>query len=240
MASYQDSAIVLGRLDYSETSQILVLFTRSRGKIRVIAKGIKRGTKNRAAAPADLLDIGHVTLAIHDERSDSLANLTEWKQTHGLTALREKLSRIHAGQYVGEITALLTVEADPHPALFDALGATLSVISESDEPLALVVRYQMILLDAIGSLPRFDSCVKCDSVQGLKYFSSFEGGMICKSCEPGVSEKREVSAATLEALQTQGLSSRPFALLNYHVSHLAGRPPRTAAPLAPRSAPKSK
>ena len=45
-----DQAIVLGRLDYSETSQVHVLFAREHGKVRAIAKGIKRGTKKRFAA----------------------------------------------------------------------------------------------------------------------------------------------------------------------------------------------
>lgn len=233
MPSFNDSAIVLARLDYSETSQILALFTRTRGHVRAIAKGIKRSTKTRFAVPIDLLEIGIATLAAKHERPDQLATLTEWKQTQGLTALREKLARIHAAQYAAEITSLLTVDWDPHPHLFDALSATLESISESDQSVAAVVRYQIILLNEIGSLPRFNECVSCGQSEKLTYFSSFEGGMLCERCAERFNEKRTTSTETLTLLQNPGAlnSPRPFALLNYHISHLAGRQPKTASEL---------
>ncbi len=60
MALISDRAIVLRRLDYSETSQILALFTREYGQVRVIAKGIKRSTRSRFAVGIDLLEVGQV------------------------------------------------------------------------------------------------------------------------------------------------------------------------------------
>src|SRR5215510_10576041 len=99
MPLLRDSAVVLGRLDYSETSQILVLFTREQGKVRAIAKGAKRSTKARFAPGIDLLDIGSVVISVRHERAEGLATLTEWKQTRSLSGLREKLERLSAAQY---------------------------------------------------------------------------------------------------------------------------------------------
>lgn len=196
-----DEAVVLGRLDYSETSQILVLFTREHGKVRAIAKGVKRSTKTRFAVGVDLLDIGRVMLSSRQERGEALATLTEWKQTRSLSGLREKLVRIHGGQYAGEITAHLTEDWDPHAELFDALTATLVGLAEAAEALPAVVGYQWTLLDQIGSLPRFDACVACGRKSELTHFSSFEGGLVCRHCEPGRVEKWEVGAATVALLR---------------------------------------
>lgn len=248
MSIARDLAVVLGRLDYSETSQVLVLFTREHGKIRAIAKGIKRGTKTRFAVGIDLLDIGEVMFTSRVEQRERLATITEWKQSLGLSALRDRLARIQAGQYAAEITAGLTVDWDPHAEVFDGLSGTLRGLAEAERVLPAVVRYQALLLEAIGSLPRFDACVRCESASELTHFSSFEGGLICRSCEPGQVEKRATRAATvgtmqtlvgrggeIEALEDAGLKG-PFALLNYHLSHLMGREPAMARAVVPRRA----
>jgi len=260
MALIHDEAVVLGRVDYSETSQVLVLFTREHGKVRTIAKGIKRGTKARFAVGVDLLDVGHVVLSSRQERSETLAILTEWKQSRSLWGLREKLFRIQAAQYVAEVTAQLTEDWDPHAELFDALAMTLAALTAASEPLDAATAYQLALLESIGSLPRFDACVLCGREEDLTHFSSFEGGLICRHCEPGQVEKREISAATVKTLQeslfpenhcsqssgtppsddrrsqSSGTRAGAFTVLNYHVSHLMGREPLLGSALVSREA----
>ncbi len=196
-----DEAVVLGRLDYSETSQILVLFTRGHGKVRAIAKGVKRSTKTRFAVGVDLLEVGRVMLSSRQERGEVLATLTEWKQMRSLSGLRATLERIHGAQYAAEITAHLTEDWDPHVELFDALTTTLSRLADGVETLPAVVAFQCVLLEQIGSLPRFDVCVMCGRDGDLTHFSSFEGGLICRHCEPGQVEKWAVSEATIAALR---------------------------------------
>lgn len=242
MAIIRDQAVVLGRVDYSETSQVLVFFTREHGKVRAIAKGIKRGTKKRFAVGVDLLDVGYLCVSSRQERGAALATVTEWKQGRPHSGFRESLARIHAGQYVAEITVSLTEDWDPHAELFDALARTLADLSEASQTLPLVLSFQYVLLEATGSLPRLDACVLCGRDRELTYFSSFEGGMLCKHCEPGRVEKREVSPGALERLRSLGVPVTEsgsqeqqdvgaFDVLDYHISHLMGRAPRMAEKL---------
>jgi DNA repair protein RecO (recombination protein O) len=207
MAIIRDQAVVLARFDYSETSQVIVLLTRQHGKVRAIAKGIKRGTRNRFAVGIDLLDIGNVVAASRQERSANLATVTEWKQTHSLSGLREKLFRIHGAEYMAEVTGHLTEDWDPHVELFDALVAALLALCEAPEPLTPVVAYQLRLLESIGSQPGFDTCLRCARSNDLTHFSSLEGGVICRHCEPGQVEKWAVSPATLAILTTMARRS---------------------------------
>ncbi|MGD2110437.1 MAG: DNA repair protein RecO [Phycisphaerae bacterium] len=251
MSLTRDDAVILSRLDYSETSQVLVLFTRQHGKVRAIAKGIKRGTKTRFATGVDLLDIGTVVISRRHERSANLAILTEWKQTRALPDLRRNLSTIHAAQYAAEITGHLTEDWDPHAEVFDALTATLAALAEPDAGLDTVVPFQVQLLTAIGLIPRWDACARCARTTDLTHLSSFEGSMICRHCEPGQVEKWEVSAPALDVLR--GLcAGRPpagigtpvataaFAVLNYHISHLIGKAPKLGTKLlsTPRMTPR--
>lgn len=236
MSLIRDSGVVLMRLDYSETSQIVVYFTADHGKVRVIAKGIKRGTKARFAVGMDLLDVGRLVLSGGPDRRGGLSTLTEWKQTRGFPGLREKLNRVHAGEYLAEITSHLMEDWDPHPEVFEALITALGNVAEANDPVVPLVNYQWSLLDAIGLLPRFDGCVMCQRTEPLTYFSSREGGLICRNCEPVLVEKWNVEPETVKSLQQRASDANQtavFRLLNYHVSHVMGRPSRLAERIAP-------
>ncbi len=274
MALISDRAIVLRRLDYSETSQILALFAREHGQVRVIAKGIKRSTRLRFAAGIDLLELGHVVWSARVDRPQNLAILTEWKQVDAFVGIRERLERLYAAQYAAEITAELTVDQDPHPTLFDQLrlfleklsvvGCQSSVLSpqssalspESSRTLADLCEFQRSLLIEIGLMPQGENCVGCRSAikpDGAEdvYFTSHEGGLLCRDCEASYVEKRLVSPGAIRvlsggpvdqhsALSTQHSALSPqspvldplagevFALLNYHISHLMHKEPRLA------------
>src|SRR5689334_14785344 len=122
MALIQDRSICLRKVEYSETSQILLLLTREHGLVRVIAKGAHRRTKAGASkfdGGADLLDIGN---AVFTDRTDKdLATLCEWGLREGHLELRRSLRGMYLAQYAAELVALLFEEHDPHPNLFDRL-----------------------------------------------------------------------------------------------------------------------
>jgi DNA repair protein RecO (recombination protein O) len=235
MALSADQAIVLRRLDYSETSQVLVFFGRARGKIRAIAKGIKRSTRSRFAAAIDLLDVGHLVYSTRSARQAELAILTEWTQSEAFIGLRGRLQRLYAAQYAAEVVAGLTEDWDPHPALYDGLLSLLSALSDADAVLDPVVSFQRTLLLEIGSFPELEACVGCGRVVGEVeplWFSSFEGGLLCRDCEAAHAEKRAVAPGALPALRGDASAGAPvaaaFDLYNYHTAHLMGRNPLLA------------
>lgn len=236
MSAIHDQAIALRQLDYSETSQVIVFLTRAHGKVRAIGKGLRRSTKTRFATGIDLLDMGTIVISSRHERSATLAPIIEWKQTRSLSGIRERLHRLHGAQYAAEVTSHLTEDWDPHAGLFDDLASTLIRLADASEPLGATVAYQLALLKAIGSLPRFDACVLCGRRDDLTHFSSFEGGLVCRHCEPGQIEKRQVSRATLAVVRGEAEAEGAigaFGLLNYHIAHLMGREPLLAAKLVP-------
>jgi DNA repair protein RecO (recombination protein O) len=249
MPILQDAGVTLRRLDYSETSQILVLFTQRYGKVRMIAKGIRRSTKTRFATGIDLLEVGDVSFSVRMPGQEALAMLTAWRQRNAFSGLRAALPRIHAAQYLAEVVPALTEDWDPHPQLFETLVRFLEYVSQADEVLAPVVRFQRRLLEAIGSVPRFDVCVACGravAARGPLHFSSAEGGLLCATCEPARPEKRLVNPAALPALRGESAGPRApasdalvgaFDIFNYHISHLMGRAPWLAPYLVePRAA----
>ena len=114
--------------------------------------------------------------------------------------------------------------------------------SEASEELRAVVCFQNRLLAEIGMMPRWDVCVRCGRGTELTHLSSFEGGMICRHCEPNQIEKWEVPPQVLRVLQMpsavpdengaeQRVLAATFRVLNYHISHSMGKAPALAARL---------
>ncbi|MFH0981144.1 MAG: DNA repair protein RecO [Planctomycetota bacterium] len=243
MALIQDVGVTLRRLDFAEHSQVMVFFAREHGQVRAIAKGIKRSTKTRFATGIDLLEVGDMVLSVRQPRQEALAILTEWKPRRALAGLREKLARLYAGQYAAEITAALTADWDPHPSLYDGLLSALDQLCGAEAVLGPIVAYQRVLLRQIGSWPEFEVCVACrrpPTTHGELWFSSFEGGLLCRDCEAGFAEKRLVDQRALSLIREPTGSGCPafsweaaFDVLNYHLAHLMGREPLLAPKLAP-------
>jgi len=232
MPSIADQAIVLRRLDYSESSLVLVFFTREYGKVRAIAKGARRSTKTRFSPGIDLLEAGQLVVSVRHPGQEALAILTEWKPARTFAGLREKIERWHAAQYVVDVITSLTEDWDPHPDLYATLERGLAALSDVDDVLGQLVEFQTSTLDATGLTPRLDKCVGCGrAVQPTAdiYFSSFDGGLICRDCEPAQVEKRLVRVAVSSLLGSTAPSRADtfglFDLYNYHISHTMGRSP---------------
>lgn len=210
MALIHDEAIVLRRLDYSETSQVLLVFCRAHGAQRLIAKGIKRGTKRRVAVGVDLLERGTVVFS-RRPGSEALGTLTEWRQRDAFPHLRRDLPRWYAAQYAAEAAAHLTEEGDPHPGLFDATITMLESLATAP-PLAALTHWVHVLLREIGLTPEWSRCAACGrevSAAEPVFFSSRQGGVVCRDCEPALVEKRRVPREAIEALRFGAKQASP-------------------------------
>src|SRR5712671_6095140 len=130
MPLVRDRCICLRKVEYSETSQVLSLFGREHGIIRLIAKGAHRRTKAGASkfdGGVDLLDLGDGVFSLRLEKD--LATLTEWSLRDGRLELRADLRALYLGQYAVELVGYLVEEHDPHPGLFDRLDQTLKELA---------------------------------------------------------------------------------------------------------------
>lgn len=231
-ASHSDRAVVIRLTDYSETSQIVSFFTQRHGQTRVIAKGIKRGTKKRFQTGVDLLELGEVSFV--PARGDAgLGTLTSWLQVDTFDGLRRQLPSLYAGLYVAELLSTLTEQADPHAELFQSTLDTLSALARGEAVIERLVAYQRSLLSCIGYLPQMDRCLDCGQppiVGTPAYFSSAAGGLICRDCEMHHVEKCAVPRSIGDGARGEG-DAAWMRLYDYHLRCIAGRAFKTADPL---------
>jgi DNA repair protein RecO (recombination protein O) len=204
MALVSDRCICLRKFEYSETSQILTLFAREHGLLRVIAKGAHRKTKAGASkfgGGIDLLDAGNAVFTHAPERD--LATLTEWQLLDGHLELRKSLRSVYASLYCAELVTMLFEEHDPHPDLFDRLDRSLSDLASARIEETLLA-FQLDVLREAGYLPELEACVSCGSIAGADrvFFSPAQGGVICRSCESVSPDRMEIDPRLLRIVQT--------------------------------------
>lgn len=204
MPLVRDRCICLRRTEYSETSQILTLFSRGHGIVRAIAKGAHRRTKAGASkfdGGVDLLDNGDAVF-IHDPAKD-LAMLTEWTLREGHLGLRSTLRGMYLALYAGELVGRLVEEHDPHPDLFDRLEATVGELATPRHEQAFLA-FQLDLLRETGYLAELSACSSCGSPIADRepcYFSPSRGGIVCRNCEAAVHDRAPFDPRLVRLLQ---------------------------------------
>jgi DNA repair protein RecO (recombination protein O) len=207
MALAQDRCIALRKVEYSETSQILVLFAREHGLLRVIAKGAHRRTKagsSKFDGGVDLLDLGNAVFTFAPERELNL--LTEWALIDGHLDLRRSLRGMYLGQYAAELTSLLFEEHDAHRAHFDRLEHLIDDLATPRTEEAFLA-FQLDLLRESGYMPELAGCGECGLAVGevrdaASYFSPARGGIVCRNCEGAVPDRMEVDVRLLRLIQS--------------------------------------
>ncbi|MBK9120969.1 MAG: DNA repair protein RecO [Phycisphaerales bacterium] len=230
MATLRDEAIVLRLTEYSESSQIATLFAAEAGQLRLIAKGVRRSTRQRFAPGLDLLECGGVQYV--PARGDAqLGTLTEWRQREAFGGVRRALLRLYGALYATELVAGLTEPGDPAPELYRGLYTTLATLAGEPPAGPAITGFQETLLRTIGYAPVLDRCVSCNrgwTSSQPYFFSSGSGGLICRDCEPHLVEKLRVLPGVLGSTPTDGPLPGWFALFDYHLTHVAGRRFQTA------------
>jgi DNA repair protein RecO (recombination protein O) len=249
----KDLAICIRTVDYSETSQILTLFTREAGKLSAIAKGSKRA-KSAFDGPVELFAHGRIVYA--GSGRQKLATLTEFQQQIPFSFLTRNLFALHCASLAAELINSMTDDCDPHPELFDALIEFLEntdhVQNDSRDMLALLILFQLTLLKEAGLMPILSHCANCKASHESRatlvrrsfsedgshefYFSSSANGLICRDCESAFPDKIPVTKAAAAALYnlktlTQAEDSVLKEIEKILISHFTstlGRQPRMA------------
>jgi DNA repair protein RecO (recombination protein O) len=198
MANYlTDDAICLRVTDFSETSQIVALFTRRHGLVPLIAKGSKRASqRNTMSGPLDLLTSGEVVFVPARERAIGivpathgvqLGTLTGWELANPRRELRGLLPALHAAMLTAEITTHLVHPHDPHEELFLELDATLDMLPVPAHRARIAVAYVKAALVSAGYWPNFATCLECgrgpsSPDEPVRYFPR-AGGIVCSGCQ---------------------------------------------------------
>lgn len=202
MALAHDRCICLRKTEYSETSQILSLFGKAHGIIRVIAKGAHRRTKAGASkfdGGVDLLDVGDAVFTHASEKQ--LGTLTEWGLREGHLELRKTLRAMYLALYAAELVGALLEEHDPHPELFDRFERVVADLATPRLEESFLA-FELDLLREAGYLPELSACVECGgSITDRAAFSPNLSGVICRNCEMSAPDRIQIDPRLVRMVQ---------------------------------------
>jgi len=215
---YRDYAIVLRTYKLGEADRIVVLLTRSHGKVRAVGKGVR---KTGSKFGSRLEPGSYIQVQLHEGRGD-LDIVTQTETVEPFRRSREDLSRLSRTSSLLEAVDQLAQEREPSPRLFDMLLGGLRTV-EKTNPAMISAAFYLKLLAVEGVAPELDACVDCAEQGGPFALALEAGGVRCSSCGGG----RPVSAEALtvcRAVLSGGLNavlSLPDSPVTYEVEGIA-------------------
>ncbi|GBD86779.1 DNA repair protein RecO [bacterium BMS3Abin03] len=175
-------AIVLTKINYSDTSNIASLYTDEFGKISVIIKG-GRNPKSKFGMIVDPLN--YINIIIYKKETREVQLLSGADLISHFPNIKEDLNSMKYAYAIIELVKNLTPESEPHKLIFKGLTRILSLLDQSREkPEILFGRFILFFLKEIGYEIQLNKCSICNKT-GLKNKSlgyNYERGLLCDDC----------------------------------------------------------
>lgn len=207
MSLFNDQGVVLRTYKLGEADRIVVILTEGHGKVRAVAKGVRRTTSKFGGR---LEPLTHLSLLLWSGRGDlDIVNQAEVVDT--FRTIREDLDRVAKGISLLEVAEQISQEGLADRQLYEMLVGALRTLSDPAwNPELVPPAFFLKALALEGSTPILDACASCgrrssrledglnlvDPVD-LVAFDIVVGGMLCRDCRRG----RAVSADALDLMR---------------------------------------
>jgi DNA repair protein RecO (recombination protein O) len=179
---YRDDAVVLRCQKLGESDRIITLFTRQHGRVRAVAKGVRRTTSKFGAR---LEPFGHVDIQIAEGRSLHTVSQVEAIDLYGKRFI-DDYPRYTTASAIAETAERLTpMEEEPALRLYLLTLGALRALHAGDHASSLVLdSYLLRAMALAGWAPALQECAVCGTEGRHRSFSVPAGGCVCPDCRP--------------------------------------------------------
>ena len=197
MPLYRDEGVVLRTIKLGEADRIVTILTRDHGKIRAVAKGVRR-VKSRFGGRLE--PFMRDDLLIAEGRSLDVVSQAASISAYAAGIVGDFDAYAAACEIVETADRLISTENEPAPAQYLLLAGALNALARHAHPAHTIGdSYVLRALALAGWTPRLDACVVCGGRDRLEFFSVPSGGVMCaKDHVPG---SRRITLDTREQLQ---------------------------------------
>ena len=181
--SFITDAINLKSYNLSESDKIIVMYSKEKGLIRGVAKGVKK-PKSKLGARMDLLVAN--TLMLHKGRN--LDTICQAEVVNSFYKTRQDMDKICYSMYVSEVVHNFGIEDDPcSEVIYNLLYKTLNSVSTAEnkvEILLAVIKFQLKMMKESGFSIELDNCLCCHNKveDETLYLVPQLGGIVCQDC----------------------------------------------------------
>lgn len=198
MGAYRDQGIVLRTYKLGETDRIVHLLTQGRGKVRAVAKGVRRPGSRFGGR---LEPFSHVDLQLHEGRNLDVVSQVELLAPHH--RIRADHITSAAGAVMAEVVDHVAQEGERDLGLFLVLRAGLQALDAGPhEPAVFADAVLLRVASAVGFHVYTEACAHCRAPGEHAFLSVKAGGVLCADCAP--TGTRAVEPAVIAAVATLG------------------------------------
>ena len=184
MPPISSDAIVLRTFKLGESSKIVVLLTRERGKLRAVAKGA-RGARPRYQS--SLEPLSEVRVSLYGRQGTELFRLGECELVRSaFRAGARGLDEAMALSYFAELLDAFAQEGEAEDAVYRLALAVVAAVDGGMETGVLGRYLEAWLLKLHGIYPPLDRCAGCDNAlpAGERRYHRPAHGFVCEACGP--------------------------------------------------------
>ena len=227
--------IVLSRKRVADNDLIIVIYTKTQGKVRLYVNGARQ-IKSRF----HMVTHPFVTGSFLYREKGELSTLSQAELDKSRIGLRENYDRLMVGTYMLELIEVSVELGDAVSKLFDLLDYALDALLTAQDLELLRAVFTLKVIQRLGFEPQISSCASCGTEEGLvALFSTVTGGVVCRECAPQIPDVKRVSVEALKwinvglkspyaTIQALGASDTMMASVNklldaYVVAHVARR-----------------
>ena len=221
MSLYRERGVVLRTIKLGEADRIISIATEGRGKVRAVAKGVR---KTKSKFGARLEPLMHVSLQLYQGRGE-LDIVTQAETIESFRTVREDLDRLTQATALLEAVDHLVQEKEENPRLLQMLLGALRTLEAGPAPLVIPAFFWKLLAQE-GFHPLLDECAACGEDKEIVAFDLEIGGVLCRN---DARAAPRLSAAGLALLRRMlggdlvSVLSEPASAAGYEVEHLATR-----------------
>jgi DNA repair protein RecO (recombination protein O) len=218
---YRDEGVVVRTIKLGEADRIVTLLTRGHGKVRAVAKGIR---KPGSRFGARLEPTSHVALQCYRGRELDIVTQVETIDAH--RALREHYWCLTHAVSMLEAVDQVALEREPNPALYRMLVGALRTLADRPSPMVSTAFFWKVL-SLEGFHPVLDTCARCgDDVGPYHRFDFDDGGVLCDGCAGTAGHRVDPAALAVISDMLSGrvsavLADPPAAPVQLEVERLA-------------------
>ena len=184
---YRDDAVVLRVQKLGESDRIITLLTRRHGRLRAVARGVRRTTSRFGAR---LEPFGHIDLQLAGSPEGVGSSLYSVSQVEAVALYGKRFlgdyPRYTAASAIAETAERLTpIEREPSLRLFQLTLGALKALAAGEHAGGLVLdAYLLRGMSVAGWAPALSECAVCGTSGPHGAFSVPAGGSVCPDCRP--------------------------------------------------------
>jgi len=217
--NYQTEAIIVKKIKLGEADRILTLYTPHLGKIKAVAKGVRR-PRSKMAGHLELLTHSLVSLA----RGRNLDTITGSQTINSFLPLKSDFQLTSYALYATELVDQFTAEHIGNQPLFQLLLETMHNLCQAGDNELVLRHFELHLLNEVGYRPQLQQCVSCHTrlQPVINSFCPSAGGTLCPDCTPSQPLTYPLSVNALKVLrlfQSSDYNTASKLRMNSELSH---------------------